>query len=81
MFAPLLLMLDLSGKRRSDRLAVDLAELASQMSFARAGQTGDYSLWEITGGLSRGSFVKRGGPAPSKIMPTNGSRSTDSSSQ
>ena len=36
-FAPLLLMLDLSGRRRSDRLAVDLAELASQMSFARAG--------------------------------------------
>lgn len=36
-FAPLLLMLDLSGRRRTERLAVDLAELASQMSFARAG--------------------------------------------
>jgi hypothetical protein len=36
-FAPLLLMLDLSGKRRTDRLMVELAELASQMSFARAG--------------------------------------------
>jgi hypothetical protein len=36
-FAPLLLMLDLTGRRRTDRLAVDLAELASQMSFARAG--------------------------------------------
>ncbi len=36
-FAPLLLMLDLSGKRRTDRLSVELAELASQMSFARAG--------------------------------------------
>ena len=35
-FAPLLLMLDLGGKRRTDRLTVDLAELASQMSFARA---------------------------------------------
>lgn len=35
-FAPLLLMLDLGGRRRSDRLAVDLAELAAQMSFARA---------------------------------------------
>jgi hypothetical protein len=36
-FAPLLLMLDLSGKRRTDRLVIELAELASQMSFARAG--------------------------------------------
>lgn len=36
-FAPLLLMLDLSGKRRTDRLTMELAELASQMSFARAG--------------------------------------------
>lgn len=35
-FAPLLLMLDISGKRRTDRLSVELAELASQMSFARA---------------------------------------------
>lgn len=36
-FAPLLLMLDLTGKRRTDRLSVELAELATQMSFARAG--------------------------------------------
>jgi hypothetical protein len=36
-FAPLLVMLDLSGRRRTDRLMVELAELASQMSFARAG--------------------------------------------
>jgi hypothetical protein len=36
-FAPLLLMLELSGKRRTDRLMAELAELASQMSFARAG--------------------------------------------
>jgi hypothetical protein len=35
-FAPLLLMLGVSGKRRTDRLAVDLAELSAQMSFARA---------------------------------------------
>jgi hypothetical protein len=34
-FAPLLVMFGLSGKRRSDRLTVDLAELSSQMSFAR----------------------------------------------
>jgi hypothetical protein len=36
-FAPLVLMLDLSGKRRTDRLMVELAEPASRMSFARAG--------------------------------------------
>jgi hypothetical protein len=36
-FAPLLLLLDLAGKRRTDRLMIELAELASQMSFARAG--------------------------------------------
>lgn len=36
-FAPLLLMLDLTGKRRTDRLSVELADLATQMSFARAG--------------------------------------------
>ena len=36
-FAPLLLLLDLSGRRRTDRLMVELAELATQMSFARAG--------------------------------------------
>lgn len=29
-FAPLLLMLDLTGKRRTDRLSVELAELATQ---------------------------------------------------
>ena len=37
-FAPLLIMLGLSGKRRSDRLTVDLAELSTQVSFARTGQ-------------------------------------------
>src|SRR5215210_1430493 len=36
-FAPLLLLLDLSGKRRTDRLMVELAELSTQMSFAQAG--------------------------------------------
>ena len=36
-FAPLLLMLDLTGRRRTDRLSLELAELATQMSFARAG--------------------------------------------
>lgn len=38
-FAPLLVMLGLSGKRRTDRLTVDLAELGAQMSFARAART------------------------------------------
>lgn len=35
-FAPLLVMLDLTQRRRTDRLSLDLAELASQMSFSRA---------------------------------------------
>jgi hypothetical protein len=35
-FAPLLVMLGLSGKRRTDRLTVDVAELGTQVSFARA---------------------------------------------
>ncbi len=35
-FAPLLVMLGLSGIRRTDRLSLDLAELGTQMSFARA---------------------------------------------
>jgi hypothetical protein len=36
-FAPLLVMLGLLGKRRTDRLTVDLAELGTQVSFARTG--------------------------------------------
>lgn len=44
-FAPLLMLLDMTGKRRTDRLMVELAELASQMSFARAGQVaGSFGL-------------------------------------
>jgi hypothetical protein len=35
-FSPLLVMLGLSGKRRTDRLTLDLAELGTQMSFARS---------------------------------------------
>src|SRR5664279_1176734 len=34
----LLVILGLSGKRRTDRLSLDLAELGTQMSFARAGR-------------------------------------------
>src|SRR5664279_157154 len=37
-FAPLLVILGMSGKRRTDRLSLDLAELGTQMSFARAGR-------------------------------------------
>jgi hypothetical protein len=40
-FAPLLLMLGLHNKRRTDRLTVDLAELGTQMSFARAARIDD----------------------------------------
>src|SRR5674536_294522 len=35
-FAPLLVILGLSGTRRTDRLSLDLAELGTQMSVARA---------------------------------------------
>jgi hypothetical protein len=35
-FSPLLVMLGLSGKRRTDRLSLDLAELGTQMSFTRS---------------------------------------------
>lgn len=35
-FAPLLELMDLQGKRRTDRLSLDLAELASQVSFKRS---------------------------------------------
>jgi hypothetical protein len=38
-FAPLLELMDLHGKRRTDRLTLDLAEVASQMSFERAAAT------------------------------------------
>jgi hypothetical protein len=35
-FSPLLVMLGLPGRRRTDRLTLDLAELGTQMSFARS---------------------------------------------
>ncbi len=35
-FSPLLVMLGLSGRRRTDRLTLDLAKLGTQMSFARS---------------------------------------------
>lgn len=51
MFAPLLVMMDLQGKRRTDRLSLDPAELASQMSFPRSAVTaGALSARRATGG-------------------------------
>jgi hypothetical protein len=38
-FAPLLELMDLHGRRRTDRLSIDLAELAAQMSFERSATT------------------------------------------
>lgn len=50
-FAPLLVMLDLQQRRRTDRLSLDLAELASQMSFQRSADVaGELSGRKATGG-------------------------------
>jgi hypothetical protein len=50
-FAPLLELMDLRGKRRTDRLSLDLAELSSQMSFRRAANVAeDLSGREASGG-------------------------------
>ena len=50
-FAPLLVMLDLQGKRRTDRLSLDLAELASQMSFRRSATVAEtFSGRQTSGG-------------------------------
>jgi hypothetical protein len=40
-FAPLLVLLGLEGVRRTDRLSVQLAELSTQMSFARTARVAD----------------------------------------
>ena len=45
-FAPLLVMLGLSGTRRTDRLTVDLAELGTQVSFARAAGGVQIAGWD-----------------------------------
>lgn len=50
-FAPLLELMELHGKRRTDRLTLDLAELASKMSFRQAAKTaGDLSARQASGG-------------------------------
>jgi hypothetical protein len=46
-FAPLLVMLGRSGKRRTDRLILDLAELGAQMSFA--GRAAWTRSWPVGG--------------------------------
>jgi hypothetical protein len=57
-FAPLLLMLGLQGKRRTDRLTVDLADLAAQMSFARAGRLSrELAGTGATGGQAHGAVA------------------------
>lgn len=50
-FAPLLEIMDLHGKRRTDRLSLDLAELAAQMSFGRSADVaGKFSGRRASGG-------------------------------
>lgn len=50
-FAPLLELMDLHGKRRTDRLSLDLAELSAQMSFGRAAEVAEgLSGREASGG-------------------------------
>lgn len=50
-FAPLLELMDLQGKRRTDRLSLDLAELASQVSFKRSATiAGDLSARSASAG-------------------------------
>ena len=54
-FAPLLELMDLHGKRRTDRLTLDLAELAAQISFRRAASlAGELSGRQATGARSIG---------------------------
>jgi hypothetical protein len=83
-FAPLLVMLDLSGRRRTDRLAVDLAELASQMSFARAGVVADsfglpasagrahQAVADIAARLESVGHVDLGGPPRAAVVVLDG---------
>lgn len=61
-FAPLLELMDLHGKRRTDRLTLDLAELAAQMSFRRAASVaGELSGRRATGGGAHQSMAEIGG--------------------
>jgi hypothetical protein len=61
-FAPLLELMDLHGKRRTDRLTLDLAELAAQMSFRRAASiAGDLSGRRASGGGTHRSMAEIAG--------------------
>lgn len=61
-FAPLLELMDLHGKRRTDRLTLDLAELAAQMSFRRAASVaGQLSGRRATGGGAHRSMAEIAG--------------------
>src|SRR3954451_4955873 len=83
-FAPLLLMLDLTGRRRTDRLALDRAELASQMSFARAGAVArsfgapgsagraHQAVADIAPRLEAGGRVGAGGPSRAPVVVLDG---------
>lgn len=69
-FAPLLVMMDLQGKRRTDRLSLDLAELASQMSFARSASTAEsLSARRATGGAAHRAMADIAGVlAPGGVL-------------
>lgn len=57
-FAPLLVMMELQGKRRTDRLSLDLAELSSQMSFRRAADVAEtFSGRRASGGGAHQSMA------------------------
>lgn len=57
-FAPLLVLMDLQGKRRTDRLSLDLAELSSQMSFRRAADIAEtFSGRKTSGGGAHQSMA------------------------
>jgi hypothetical protein len=61
-FAPLLELMDLHGKRRTDRLTLDLAELAAQMSFHRAASlAGDLSGRQASSGGAHQSMAEIAG--------------------
>src|SRR5450759_5260485 len=72
-FAPLLVILGLSGKRRTDRLSLDLAELGTQMSFARAGRVdAELAGTSATAGQAHNAMADvaallTGGPEPEPV--------------
>jgi hypothetical protein len=62
-FAPLLVMLGLSGKRRTDRLTVDLAELGTQVSVPRgAGLSRELAGTSATAGQAHHALTDTAAP-------------------